>query len=189
LFLILAFKINYLSSSNPIIDNKGLFWFYRQTHVKIKPMDIHTSPTITEPPITDSYQRHIRQRFWQIIAPVGFGILLVLVILALVIRTAVGTDAGGPVSQWADASVIWLSLPVLLFSLVLVLILFGMIYLLARLLKILPGYTHLMQHYVYLAAGFIAAWADKLVAPFISVKGFSASVSAFVGSLFGQRRD
>lgn len=152
-------------------------------------MDTHTSPTITEIPISNSYKRHVRQRFWQIIAPVGFGILLVLVILALVIRTAVGTDAGGPVSQWADTSVIWLSLPVLLFSLVLVLILIGMIFLLARLLKILPGYTHLVQYYVHLASGFIAAWADKLAAPFISVKSFSASVSAFVGSLLGQRRD
>ena len=152
-------------------------------------MDTHTSPTTTEIPISKSYKRHVRQRFWQIIAPVGFGILLVLVILALVIRTAVGTEAGGPVSQWADTSVIWLSLPALLFSLVLVLILIGMIYLLAWLLKILPAYTHLVQHYMHQASGFITTWADKLVAPFISVKGFSASVSAFVGSLFGQRRD
>lgn len=152
-------------------------------------MDTHTPTTIAELPKSESYQRHRRQSFWQIIAPVGFGILLILVILALVIRTTVGTGAGGPVSQWADTSVIWLSLPALVFALVLTLILSGMIYLLARLLKILPGYTYLAQRYVSLAAGLIISLADKLVAPIIVVKGIRASVSAFWGSLLGQRRD
>lgn len=151
-------------------------------------METQTPSNMAEIPKSESYKRHQRQRFWQIIAPVGFGVVLILVIIALIISTAVGTGAGGPVSQWADTSLIWLSLPVLLFALVLALILIVMIYLVARILKILPDYTFLAQHYVNLISGFIQTWSDKLVAPMIAFRGFSASVAALLGSLFGPRK-
>jgi hypothetical protein len=152
-------------------------------------METQTPPSMLEIPKSESYQRHQRQRFWQILLPVAIGSLLILAILALVIRTAIGTDAGGPVSQWSDASLIWLSLPALLFALVMALILIGMIYMIGRLLKILPGYTYTGQYYVRLAADFIAEIADKLVVPFIAVRGVSASVQAFFAALSGRRNE
>jgi hypothetical protein len=152
-------------------------------------MDTHT-PTQTDAfPKTPSFQRHQRQSFWQIIAPVGFGTLLLLVILTLVILEAVGTDAGGSVSQWADTSLIWLILPVLLFALLLTLILVGMIYLLARLLKSMPGFTYKVQYFVGLVPEYVETISDKLVAPIIAVKGAGATVSALFGSIFGGRRN
>jgi hypothetical protein len=152
-------------------------------------METHTPTQTTEYPKTASYQRHRRQSFWQIIAPVGFGTLLVLVILALVILRAVGTDAGGQVSQWADTSLIWLILPALLFALVLTLVLVGMIYLLARLLKIVPGFTYKVQYYVGLVSDYVDSFADKVAAPIIAVKSAGATVSALFGSIFGGRRN
>lgn len=152
-------------------------------------METHTPTQTAEYSKTASYQRHRRQSFWQIIAPVGFGTLLVLVILALVILRAVGTDSGGQVSQWADTSLIWLILSTLLFALLLTLILVGMIYLLARLLKIVPGFTFKIQHYVGLVPVYVESFADKLVAPMIAMKGVGATVSALFGSIFGGRRD
>jgi hypothetical protein len=152
-------------------------------------METHTPPQTAEFPKTASYKRHQRQSFWQIIAPVGFGTLLVLVILALVILRAVGTDAGGLVSQWADTSLIWLILPALLFALLLTLILAGMIYLLARLLKVVPGFTFKAQYFVGLVPHYVESFADKLVAPIIAVKSAGATVSALFGSIFGGRRN
>jgi len=152
-------------------------------------METHTPTQTAEFPKTASYQRHRRQSFWQIIAPVGFGTLLVLVILALVILRTVGTDAGGQVSQWADTSLIWLILPALLFALLLTLILVGMIYLLARLLKIVPGYTYKVQYFIGQVPDYVESFADKLVAPIIAVKSAGATMSALFGSIFGGRRN
>jgi len=158
------------------------------SHVKIKPMNTHTPAQMVELPISESYARHRRQRFWQVIAPVGIGVLIILVILGLVISTAVATDAGGPVSQWADTSLIWLSLPALLFALVVAIILIGKIYLMARLLEVLPGFTFKAQYYVALGKDYVVMAADKVVQPIIAVKGAGATVAAFFGSIFGYWR-
>ena len=160
----------------------------RLTHVKIVVMDMQTSPKMADTLISESLRRHQKQRFWQILVPVGVGVVAILVILALVIQSALGTQAGGPVSQWADASMIWLILPALLFALVLVLIFGSLAYLLARLLKILPNYTYLAQQYVELAAMYIKIGANKVAAPFISVKSAGATVSAFFKALSGRNR-
>jgi len=152
-------------------------------------MNTHTPTQIAEIPVSESYARHRRQRFWQIFAPVGFGVLVILVILGLVINMAVVTDAGDPVSQWADTSMIWLSLPGLMFALVVAIILVGMIFLMAKLLKILPVYSFKLQFYVDLGKDFIDTFADKVVAPIIAVKSAGATVSALFGSILGHRRD
>jgi hypothetical protein len=152
-------------------------------------MNTHTPTQMAEIPRSESYSRHRRQRFWQVIAPVGFGVLVILVILGFVINAAVVTGGGDPVSQWADTSMIWLSLPGLMFALVVTIILIGMIYLMANLLKILPGYTFKLQYYVALGKDFIDTFADKVVAPIIAVRSASATVSALFGSIFGRRRD
>jgi len=137
---------------------------------------------------SESFARHQKQRFWQIIAPVGLGVLLILVILALVILTTVRTDAGGPVSRWADASLIWLSLHALLFTLVFALILVGLVFVMAKLLNVLPKYTLTVQQYVKMISGGIISGADKLVAPIIAIKSFNARVSALMDGLLGRRR-
>ncbi len=160
----------------------------RLTHVKIETMDKQTSPTMADTLVSESLRRHQKQRFWQILVPVGVGVVVILVILALVIQTALGTQAGGPVSQWADASLIWLFLPAVLFALVLALILCALAYFLARLLKILPNYTYLAQQYVGLAAVYIRIGADKVAAPVIAVKSAGATVSAFLRALSGRNR-
>ncbi len=138
---------------------------------------------------SESYARHQKQRFWQIIVPVGLGVLLILVILALVILSAVRSDAGGPVSQWADASMIWLSMHALLFALVFTVILFGLVFVMANLLNVLPKYTLPLQQYAKLISGGIISGADKLVAPIIAIKSFGARASATMDALLGRRRD
>jgi len=135
---------------------------------------------------SESYQRHKKQRFWQILAPVGLGVLLMLAIAAMVVLTATGTIAGGSVSQWADTSFIWLIIPVMLFAIVFTLIIIGLIYLLAQVLNILPQYTFLVQQYVNLFEIQVKYWTRKIVSPVISIGSFTAAVEAFFSALSGR---
>ena len=138
---------------------------------------------------SDSFSRHRKQRFWQILLPVGLGGVFALAALGMVIYTAVGSSAGGPVSQWADVSTIWLLLPALLVAVIIAAILFAMVWLLARLLNILPAYTAVIQYHARSISSLIINAVDKLAAPIISVRSFSARLPGLIAALFGQRRD
>ena len=97
---------------------------------------------------------------------------------------AAGGDPAGQVSTWADASLIWLILPVLLFAVVGVLVLAGLIYLLARLLKVLPVYTSLVQNYADLIAAWVKYISNKVASPFISVESAWTAAGRFFEKLF-----
>ena len=135
---------------------------------------------------SESFLRHKKQRFWQILTPVGLGVLLILAIAAMVIITATGTDAGGPVSQWADTSFIWLIMPVMVFAIVVTLIIIGLIYLLAQVLNILPQYTFLVQQYANLFEIQVKYWSRKIVSPIITIGSYAAVVKAFFKALTGR---
>lgn len=159
------------------------FWVNHLTHVKIRNMEKPTAIKASGYKDRSCYQRHQKQKFWQIMLPVILGILLVLVLIALVILTAVGGDPSGQVSVWADTSLIWMILPVMAFAVVSVLILGGLIYLLAKLLKIVPAYTSLVQNYAELIAAWVKYIANKIVSPFIAVKSAQAATSKFFEKL------
>lgn len=131
-----------------------------------------------------SLQRHKRQRFWQILVPVIFGGVLVLVVAVLMILSITGINTGIAVSQWADASVIWILLPMILFGIMASVILFGLIYGLVQLLRILPSYTGLVQSYVRRYTSMIGEGSLKVLAPIIKVKSYRAGLSAVFSSLF-----
>jgi len=134
-------------------------------------METKSVPYQIEPNTSASYKRHQKQRFWQIIAPVIMGGLLLIAIAVLIIL-GVGGSSVGDVSQWADLSLIWLSLPVLLLVLIATLVLFTMVYLLARLLKILPGYTRIANQYAGMIESQAKIWMNKIVNPIISIHLF-----------------
>lgn len=135
---------------------------------------------------SESYLRHKKQRFWQILTPVGLGVLLILAIAVMVVMTAKGTDAGGPVSHWADASFIWLIIPVMLFAIVVTLVIIGLIYLVTQVLNILPQYTFLVQQYAKLFEIQVKYWSRKIVSPIISIVSYAAVVDAFFKALTGR---
>jgi len=135
-------------------------------------------------PQSASYQRHRRQKFWQILAPVIFSGLLVLAVVVLMILSITGVKTGIAVSQWADTSLIWMLLPVIFLAIIMSLILFVMIYGLARLLRILPSYTGLIQGYVRRYATVIGQGSQKVLTPIIKMKSYRAGMSAVFSSLF-----
>lgn len=135
-----------------------------------------------------SYVMHRKQRFWQIGAPVGISILIILAVIVLVIFDAVNKGSESSVPQWAYVSEIWLLLPIILFSVITFAILFGFIYLLARLLKILPGYTFSAQHYVDLASEIIKNFSNKLASPIVSVKSATTGLTAIFTAIFRKNK-
>lgn len=158
------------------------------THVKIDNMDTHSSTTKSEIQNRASYRRHNKQRFWQILAPVGVGVMLALTLAVLVILTATRGDTGGRISGWADTSFIWLILPVMLIAIIGTLVIGGLIYLVGRVLNILPSYTYLGQQYSGLISAQVKYWSNKVVEPSIAVKSFMAGVGRFFNRLFGRSK-
>ena len=77
---------------------------YSLSHVKIKNMDNNRMQTSPRNPDHLSYQRHKKQQFWQILAPVGLGFLIMAAVIALMILTATKGDPGAQISGWADTS-------------------------------------------------------------------------------------
>ena len=134
--------------------------------------------------ISSSFRRHQRQRFWQILTPIILGGLITLAAAVLMVLSLTGTVSGINLSQTADTSLVWLILPVLIIGVFFGSLLLSMIYLIARLLNVLPQYTFLVQQYAALIEAKIKLWAQKGMAPIISIKSINAAVGAFLKNLF-----
>ena len=140
-------------------------------------MDKDISKQATEFYLHTSYDQHKKQRFWQILFPIGLGILFVIGLAVLVALTVVNGGSSGEVSVWADTSMIWLSLPVLVFAVLMALILFALVYLLAKLLRIVPTYSSKAQYYADQVSSKVKLWSGKLIAPILKIKNISARIS------------
>lgn len=109
-------------------------------------------------------------------------------VMALIILAATQGSSGARISGWADASMIWLILPILGVALVAVVILFALVYLLARVLKILPFYTGIVQLYVGMAAEKVKYFLDLLLAPFIRIKSTLAGIKGVSKKVGGRNK-
>ena len=151
-------------------------------------MENEFSVSVYEVKRRPSLERHRREKVWQILVPLIFGVLVILAVSVIVILTAARSSAGGSVSQWADASAIWLILPVIMVAIFGILILIGLIYLIARIIKILPPYADLVQGYASLVAAKVSLVTRKIASPFITVESTTAGVKGFISALFGKTR-
>ena len=119
-----------------------------------------------------THAAHRREVFWQITFPFIIALIIILGLVGGVIFA--GTQGVGDVSRWADVSLIWLLLPVLIVIIVMLLILSGVVYLVTKLLAVLPGYARLVQDYFYLIQVRVKSIADKLVEPVLKLHSFKA---------------
>ena len=173
----------FTSNDALLINNLG----YSLSHVKIEDMDTNQSKGNAGNQVRPSYRRHKKQQFWQIIAPIAVGFLLMVAVMVLTILTAAGGDPGTQISGWADTSMIWLLLPVLMVAILVALLLFAMVYLLARALKVLPIYTGIVQQYAALIADRVRYFSNKLVSPIIGIRSSVSGVNKAVGKLLGRK--
>ncbi len=124
-------------------------------------------------------EAHRRQVLWQISLPFGVGILLILALAGLTVLSALGGGAG--VSRWADISLIWLILPMIVFTLILLAIVAGLVYLIVKLISVLPGSAFKVQELMASWQEKIRSASDKAAQPVIRVGGFWAGVRKLFG--------
>lgn len=127
----------------------------------------------------ESYLKHRRQMWQQIILPVALATALMLALIVLICIATFRDN--GDVGRWAAISTIWIVIPILFAGLVTLIILGGLIYLMMRLLGILPTYTGLAQDYVQLGALYVQRFTEAAVKPVFAVDGLAAYFKAIFG--------
>ena len=138
-------------------------------------------PRIQRNPIT--HERHRREVFRQITLP----LIIALVVIAVLVGLTVTASAAGA-SRWADISLIWLIMPVLVVSLIFLILLSGITYGLIRLIGVLPRYALQVQDFFVLLHFQIARLNDKITQPVIKLHATSASVKSLLRRVRGDRK-
>jgi len=116
-----------------------------------------------------SYAKHRQDVNRQIILPVAFVAVMVLV---LVVLTLVGFQTGGDVGKWAAIAIIWMVIPLMAVLLALMAVSWGLVYLLGRLLQVSPRYTSMAQEYVLWFNAQVILWTDKFIEPILQIKAW-----------------
>jgi hypothetical protein len=127
-----------------------------------------------------SYQRHRRELWRKILAP-----LLVAAALLLALSGWIGYAAfaqEGDVGRWAAISTIWIVIPVMCGGVLVLALFLGMAYGMARLLQVIPPYTGHIQRVVWRVEGYVKRGADMVVKPIFGVEGVFAAIRRFFGS-------
>ena len=119
-------------------------------------------------PERESYVKHRRDVNRQILFPI---ILASLVAIGLAILSGIAATGSNPgVSLWADISIIWLIIPIMMLALVILVLMIALVYGLNRLLKISPHYTGMAQAYALWLNAEAKIWTDKIIQPVISIR-------------------
>lgn len=117
--------------------------------------------------------RHRREVLWQVFVPLLTGVLLVGALAVGIIVSGVG-DA----SRWADISLIWLLVPMLVLALIPLALLVALIYGLALLMGVLPPYARQAQQVFETIEAVVRRNADRAVEPFLRVHAALGALGA-----------
>jgi uncharacterized Tic20 family protein len=127
-------------------------------------------------PVT--HQAHRKQVLWQITIP-----LVVVVTVILVLSVLVATGSPQNASLWADISLVWLIIPMMIASLILLLLLAGLAYAVIWLVRTIPGYAMQAQNFMIMITGQVERLGNMIVEPILRVNAFLASLQALRRSL------
>ena len=131
--------------------------------------DFSPQPAVVRNPLTR--KRHQKEVLWQITVPFLIGSLILLALAVLVVGIVPG-DA----RRWADISMIWLIVPVILVTLLSLLFLAGSIYAVVRLIQVLPKYSYQALGWLLLLGLHLQRLNDRMVEPFLRLHMLSASL-------------
>jgi hypothetical protein len=123
---------------------------------------------------TLTQREHAREVLWQITIPLVIGVVIVL---ALAVLSVVMLDEA-EASLWADISLIFLLIPLMLVSLLLMALLSGVIYMLLRLLKVIPPYARKVQDFAYRIEQRARSGANAAAEPILRVNSVVAGYQA-----------
>lgn len=125
---------------------------------------------------------HERETFWQIYFPLGVGTLLVIVAGFLAVVAAASPGAGST-RVWADVSLAFVILQVMIAVLPLLIVFGGLAYGIGYLIKLMPPYVKIAQDYTALASRKVG-WAMRyVVEPVLEIKSAVAGFDGFVQSV------
>ena len=100
---------------------------------------------IIRPRNPKTHAKHRREVLWQITIPLLVVLLLLLGLVGLVIWSSVQADP--EVSRWANVSLVWLVVPVIILSFIFLLLLSAITFGVIKLIQVLPGYARLADRY------------------------------------------
>lgn len=125
-----------------------------------------------------THRLHKKQVFWQIIVPliIGIPILLTLAILALL-------SGSESISHWADISLIFLSIPLMLIGLFISALIVSLTIGVYRLMQYTPTYAYLVQHYACLVRTHVLQGCNVSVEPILFVRSTTAAIRALFAKI------
>ncbi len=126
----------------------------------------------------ETHQKHRKEVIWQIFLPLAVGVLLILILMAVSVSSAVNQ------SRLADISLMWIILPNLFVALFVIVLLVGMIYGIIKLTSVLPYYLYKVQVFFNQIKAQIQKMDDRMVEPVIKGKSVSASLKKLARQLF-----
>jgi len=129
---------------------------------------------------------HRREVFWQITVPLVLGGLVLGVACAL---PAAVVANGGTLRKWADISLMWVLIPVMIFGVLPLAVFGGLAYGVTRLLPVMPGAMFKLQTLFRRFHDTVTNICDKLVAPIMRAKSVSAQARVLTQRGARQRPD
>jgi FtsH-binding integral membrane protein len=126
-------------------------------------------------------QRHRKEVLWQITFPL---LITGLILLAFSILSITMTPE--ETSVWADISLIWLIMPVMVLTLISLAMLIASIYAVLKLIQVLPVFAFRLQNGLILIRANIRTIADRSVEPVLRINSFSAGIKGFVRQISGR---
>lgn len=121
-------------------------------------------------------REHHREVLWQITLPMAVGVLLVLAAATGVIWAGVANT--GDVSKWADVSLIWLIIPLMLAALLFLGLLAGLVYVLALGLRRVPFFMYRVQVFFKQVSLQVRKVSNRAVEPVMRVQSLTAAWKA-----------
>jgi len=119
-------------------------------------------------PRRESFIKHQKDVNRQIYFPVIIASIVGVGMAVLSGYAAILNNPG--VSMWADISLIWLIIPMMLGALIFLAASIALAYGLKKLLKISPYYTGRVQDFVFWLTTEIKIWTDKIISPVLTLK-------------------
>ena len=131
-------------------------------------------PFVLPPRNPKTHARHRQDVIWQITVPVMIAFIIVLGLSGVVIWSCI--QAKPEVSRWADASLIWLSVPAIITAFIFLLLLSGITFGIIMLIQVLPGYARLVQDFFLRLQIKVLEFSNRLVRPLITIRGYLAGL-------------
>jgi hypothetical protein len=124
-----------------------------------------------------SRSNHRRQTLWQIWAPLGLFLVLILVLGVMAAVTTAQNSVMG--THFADISAVFLIIPAAFFGLVFLALFAGLIFALSKLLSALPIWSLQARAFFYNIEATVLMIMDQIVRPFFAIESAWSGIENF----------